>query len=142
MKFKIIKLLCLSLIALLLFTGNLISAKELPTVSIFDVKQEKVVKVMPLTLEFKNSVFQVLKSSPAVYGGFSMNPKNGLILHIPFHSPVEIPHRFYSDRIKEIYLFLEYGSKPKALLFLESKQRQIIVELDYDPDKFIKMNNL
>ncbi|WP_239616797.1 hypothetical protein [Cohnella mopanensis] len=138
MKFKLILL--MSVISLLLTEGTAIS-KELPTVSVFDVKQEKVTKIMPLTPELKKSVFEVLQSCPVVFGGFSMNPTNGLVVHIPFTTPVQIPHRSYSTKVSEIYLFLEHDIKPKALLFLDN-HKQKIVELDYDTQKFIRLNNL
>ncbi|MCD9025487.1 hypothetical protein [Cohnella silvisoli] len=139
MKFKMIKI--ISVLALFLMTNQLVSSKELPTVSVFDVKQEKVVKVMPLTSEFKNSVLGVLQSSPAHYEGFSMNPVSGLVFHLPFPTKVQIPHAFYLNKVSEIYLFLEHGQKPKALLFQENR-RQIIVVLNYDNEKFIKQNGL
>jgi hypothetical protein len=136
MKFKIILTI---LVSALLLTNDLVLSKELPTVSVFDVKQEKVIKIMPLTSELKKSVIEVLQSSPVVYGDFSINPMNGLVIHIPFTSPVHVPHSFYSNKISEIYLFLEHDTKPKALLFLDN-HKQTIVVLNYDNQKLL--NNL
>ncbi|WP_256762122.1 hypothetical protein [Cohnella sp. WQ 127256] len=138
MKFRI--MVALTVISLLFATDD-VKSKELSTVAVFDVKQEKVVKVMPLTAELKDSVLELLQSSPTVYGGFSMNPSSGLVLHIPFPSPIQVPHKYYSNKINELYLFLEHGAKPTALLFLDN-HKQIIVVLDVDLQKFVHQNDL
>ncbi|TFE19660.1 hypothetical protein [Cohnella luojiensis] len=132
MKIMIIKI--ISMLVLLLCVNPVVLAKEVTMVSVFDVKQEKVVKVIPLTPELNDSVLQLLQSSPTIYGGFGVNPTSGIVLHIPFPKPVRIPHECYPHPIKEVYLFLAQGTKPLALLFLDNN-RQNIVELDYDVQK-------
>lgn len=133
----------LTVLLLFIFFNQSVIATNIPVnVSIFNVKQERVVKVLALNSQFEQSIIDILNSSPDLYGGFSINPDSGLILHIPFPSPIEVMNSIYSDKIKEIYLFLEPGKKPKALVFFVSKKPSIIVVLNYDTIQFINENNL
>lgn len=140
MTVKRIELLFLMLVMLMLCGNAAAYATENPMVSVFDVQQGKVVQVKPLTAQLQNAVIKLLQSSPSIYGGFEMNPTKGIVMHVPFVEPVHIPDEIYPMRIKEAYLFLEPGVKPKALLFLETELRQIIVELESDANKFIQEN--
>jgi hypothetical protein len=131
----------LLLIIFLLHNNQAVSQTLRPNVSIFDVKQEKVIKVIPLTIEMLNLTLNVLQASPEIYSGFTLNPKNGFILHIPFTTPIKVNNPLYPDKIKEIYLFLEEDEKIKALLFFESAKSRIVV-LNYDAKKFIEESQL
>ena len=65
------------------------------------------------------SILEVLQSSPTPYGGFSVDPKAGLILHVPYSSPITINNPIYSDSIKEVYLFLRAWAELKSFNLLQ-----------------------
>lgn len=137
------RILCIAFVFFFAFNNHAAPASESPNVAIFDVKQEKVTKVIPFDADLKESIVEVLQSSPTMFGGFSLNPRNGLVLHFVFESPIQPANRLYSSPIKELYLFLEPQTKPKALLFLTSNQpKTMVVELNYDTELFIRNNRL
>jgi len=109
-----------------------------PLVQLFDVKEEKVVYQRSLTPGLEQAVIDLLESSPSVYNGIDMNPHSGVILHILFASPVHLSSRIYPGAAKDVYLFLEPGEKPRAVVFLATTDQYIIVTLDKDSDAFIK----
>jgi hypothetical protein len=117
------------------------SAEGPLAVSVFDVKQEKVVQAMPLEPTLQRSVLALLQSGPTVYGGLSVNPRSGLIVRIDFPAPLRIPHPFYKDRIREVYLFLEPDTAPRALLFSEHGKTTVAI-LHGDSRKFTAQNHL
>lgn len=135
-------LICLLfLLFILSFINHKVQAEDLPLVSVFDVKAERVVKVLPLTTELTTSVKGALKASPTLFKGFSMEPHDGLVLHIPFVKPMSIKHALYPTAIREIYLFLEPDKKLRALIFFAStKLRPIVVDLNDDVNKFMENN--
>lgn len=132
----------ISLLLLLLFHFNLLDnrvlAEQLPNVSIFDVKQEIVIKLIPLTTDLEKSIEEILLSSPFLFGGLSMEPQAGVVLHIPFSTPVQVDHEIYPSRIREMYLFLERDKKPKALLFFAAKHQPIVVVLNANARRFME----
>lgn len=95
------------------------------TVSIFNVSQGKVVQTRPLTDSLAKSVQEVLTSSPTLYEGLAMNPTSGLVLHIPYRSPIQVPNALYTSKVKELYLFLEKGNEPESVTV--SRQQAAIV---------------
>ncbi|OOC62550.1 hypothetical protein [Paenibacillus ihbetae] len=109
-----------------------------PMVQLFDVKEEKVVDQRSLTPNLEQAVIDLLETSPSVYTGIDMNPQSGVILHIQFTSPVYLSSRIYSGAAKEVYLYLEPGEKPRAVVFLATTDQYVIVTLDKDSDAFIK----
>jgi hypothetical protein len=119
------------------------SASETPNVAIFNIKREKVTQVVPYTADLEKSLLEVLQSSPTMFGGFSLNPRNGLVLRFIFSTPIQPEHRLYPNRIKELYLFLEPLAKPKALLFLTSdRPKTMVVEFNYDTELFVRRHQL
>lgn len=133
----IIKILSIALLSFNLHFQN----PDRTMVEIFDVKQEKVIKQRPMTQELEKSIITLLHASPTIHNGFSMDPKAGLILHVEFNNPVQLSSDVYLDLVKEAYLFLEQGVKPKALLFFNTK-KNVLVVLDGDSEQFIKKNDL
>ncbi|MNO04058.1 hypothetical protein D3C81_2249480 [compost metagenome] len=67
-----------------------------------------------------------------------MNPKSGLIIHVEFKNPVKLSSAVYTDLVKEVYLFLEPGEKPKSLIYFNSRRGFIVVVLKGDSDQLIK----
>ncbi|MFC7680744.1 hypothetical protein [Paenibacillus sp. GCM10028914] len=128
-------------IALLSFNLNLFHPDQ-PSVQIFDVKQEKVIQERPLTQELEKSIITLLQSSPTIHGGLSIDPKDGQILHVKFKNPVKLSSDIYPDLIKEVYLFLEHGVRPKALIFFNNTAKNIVVVLEGHSEQFIKKNIL
>ncbi|MBB6672810.1 hypothetical protein [Cohnella nanjingensis] len=111
-----------------------------PTVSVFDVRQEKVVAVWPLTEALQARVLSALEASPVTYANTAVDPKDGWVLHIPFAAPVRPRHAFYARPVQEAYLFLAPGQQPYALLFLTAKRHTFVVaELAFDPAPFVRM---
>ncbi len=111
---------------------------DAPKAAVFGVKQEKVVKAVPLTSEWIRAVTKALESSPTAYGGFEVNPRSGIVIHFPFAEPLRIRNEKIPDAIRELYLFLEPGQKPRALLFLASSNKKPIFELDYESEKLVR----
>ncbi|MNC57879.1 hypothetical protein D3C75_1075690 [compost metagenome] len=129
----------LKIISIVLITLNLnLHKPDQPWVQIFDVQQEKVVKQLPLTDDLSKSLIGLLNSSPKIYGGMDMNPKSGLIIHVEFKNPVKLSSAVYTDLVKEVYLFLEPGEKPKSLIYFNSRRGFIVVVLKGDSDQLIK----
>lgn len=114
------------------------AAADAPKAAVFGVKQEKVVKAVPLTSEWIRAVTEALESSPTAYGGFEVNPRSGIVIHFPFAEPLRIRNEKIPDAIRELYLFLEPGQKPRALLFLASSNKKPIFELNYDSEKLVR----
>ncbi|MFC5472305.1 hypothetical protein ACFPPD_26835 [Cohnella suwonensis] len=119
-----------------------LSFQEPMLFQVFDIRQGKVIEQRPLTRELEESILSLLNSSPSTYGGFTMNPADGLILHVIFEDPIRMTSDFYPEPIKEIYLFLEPDIQPKALIFLQDKSRYRVVVLHGNSDQFILRNNL
>ena len=114
------------------------AAADAPKAAVFGVKQEKVVKAVPLSSEWIRAVTEALESSPTAYGGFEVNPRSGIVIHFPFAEPLRIRNEKIPDAIRELYLFLEPGQKPRALLFLASSNKKPIFELNYDAEKLVR----
>lgn len=113
-------------------------AADVPKAAVFGVRQEKVVKAVPLAPEWIRAVTEALESSPAAYGGFEVNPRSGIVIYFPFAEPLRIRNEKIPDAIRELYLFLEPGQKPRALLFLASSNKTPIFELNYDAEKLVR----
>jgi hypothetical protein len=107
-------------------------------VSVFDVKQEKVVQAFPMTSAIRSSLIQMLQSSPVVYEGLSLEPKNGVVVHFSFDTPLRVSDDLYPSSIREMYLFLEPETKPKGLLFLTAPHRPMVVVLHANAGQFLK----
>lgn len=108
-----------------------------PRYAVFDVKREKVVKSMTLTPELARSVIDSLEDSPTVYGGFTLEPRSGLVVRVPFDPPVAVRSSLYRDRIRQLYLFLEPGLPVRALVFHATSNRIAIVVLKAEVRFFI-----
>jgi len=122
---------------------NLKFNKSDPTlVQIFDVKQEKVIKQITLTNDLMKSIITSLDSTPKMYDGFSVNPNSGIVLHVEFMNSIKLSSAIYPDLIKEVYLFLEDHSQPKALIFFNSSSKYIVVVLDEKSDQFTIQDKL
>ncbi|TVX95329.1 hypothetical protein [Cohnella terricola] len=111
-------------------------------VSVFSVKQEKVVLATRLTPDVQQNVIQALEDSPSHYGGYTLEPRSGWIAHVPFASPIAIPDSIYSDRIKEVYVYLEPNQNAKALVFYVSSGKFTIVVLKPDAESMMRKMNL
>ncbi|WP_027092401.1 hypothetical protein [Cohnella thermotolerans] len=138
------KLLSVWLLSVSLQTSGRVPSVEAvaPFVSVFDVKQEKVVKVLPLTDRLQKQVLEMLQASPELFAGSSLPAdKSRLVLHIPFASPVQVHNPLYPAQINEVYLFAEPRQKPKALILFHAK-RSILVVLNCNLEKFMEDNDL
>jgi len=111
-------------------------------VQIFDVQEGRVVKQIPLAPELEKSIIHSLQDSPKMYGGFSVNPKNGVILHVQFANPIQISSPLFPDSIKELYLILEKDTQPMALIFFNSTSKYIVVVLNGTSESFRLKNHL
>jgi len=110
-------------------------APEQTTVSIFDVRKETVARTMPLTPRLARYVVDALEDSPSTYLGFTLDPKDGWIVHVSFPAPATARSPFYVDKIKETYLFLESGTNVRALIFYDSVRKISIAELKVSPER-------
>ncbi|MFC5405844.1 hypothetical protein [Cohnella soli] len=129
------------LVATVLMSASLI-VHEPTLFQVFDVKQGKVVQQRPLTSELEKSILSLLDNSPTLYGGLAMNPESGIVLHIVWDEPIQLASALYPEPIKEIYLFLEPGTQPKALIFLKDKAKYRVVVLQGNSDQFMWQNKL
>jgi hypothetical protein len=77
-----------------------------------------------------------------MYGGFSVDPRSGQILHIKFKKPMDLSSPIYPDLIKEVYLILENGEPPRALIFFNSVSKNIVVVLDRNNEQCLLQNKL
>lgn len=135
--------LCLSC-AMLLLLGILLSerisfAEPMPTpVEVFDVKQEKVTHVIPLTEALQETIVNALNQSPRPYGGITMNPKAGIVVHLRYPEPVTLGNAIYPQPVSEVYLFLEAKTEPLALLFFSKGHKPRVYTLQADPKRLIQ----
>lgn len=133
----------IKMLTIALLTFNLLSQQpEQTNVQIYDVKQEKVIKEQPLTSHLQESIITLLDSSPTIYSGFTMDPKDGFILHIQFNKPIQLTSDLYPDFVKETYIFLEQGVPPKALIFFHTLKKNMLIVLDESSDQFMIRHQL
>ncbi|WMT39594.1 hypothetical protein RE628_19615 [Paenibacillus sp. D2_2] len=111
-------------------------------IQVFDVKQEKVIRQIKLTDELEKSILACLDTSPKIYGGFSVDPRSGQILHIKYKHPVKLSSPVYTNLVKEVYLFLEDGKPPRALIFFNSVSKNIVVVLNGKNKQCLLQNHL
>lgn len=143
MKFAFKYTCCVCILLLYVLSAPAASAKEKTDASVFSMKQEKIVGAIPYTPALQQSVLKLLQDGPSVYSGLTLNVQTGLVIHMSYPTSIQIPHTLYTRKIREIYLYLEQNTKPKAVLLLDSNHSRImIVELNSSADKFIKSNKL
>lgn len=125
--------------AMLARTGTALASSPLPPpVEVFDVKQERVVNTMPLSGKLKRIIIKAINDSPTPYGGVTMNPTSGIIVHVRFEKPTKLSGKLYPEPINEAYLFLDRGKSPLALLFFSNGHRPRVYTLQADPDRLIQ----
>jgi len=135
----------LTLFLAILFTpaiNDALGEKIRPVMSVFSVRQEKVVLVKDLSPEVLHNVVRTLGDSPFHYEGYTLEPRTGWIAHVPFATPVAIPNSIYSDRIKEVYVYLEPKQNAKALVFYATSGKFAIVVLKPDAESMMEKMNL
>lgn len=93
---------------------------------------------MPLTDQLKDTILKALNQSPSPYGGVTMNPTSGIIVHVRFDEPAKLADKLYPEPVKEAYLFLDRGKSPLALLFFSNGHRPRVYTLQAEPDGLIQ----
>ncbi len=109
-----------------------------PPVEVFDVKQEKVVHTLPMTKSLHKKLLRALHESPQPYGGISVNPTDGIVVHAVYPLPVKLRDPVYPEPISELYLFLAPKQTPLALLFFSHGHRPRVYTLQADAERLIK----
>ncbi|MBO9600366.1 MAG: hypothetical protein J7559_21420 [Cohnella sp.] len=126
------------LYALLLPRGLSFAAPSPPPVEVFDVKQEKVVHVIPWTEALQTTIVNALNQSPKPYEGVTMNPTGGIVAHFRYPVPVKLDNPIYPQPVSELYLFLEPHKDPLALLFFSKGHKPRVYTLQADAKSLIQ----
>ncbi|MFC5528288.1 hypothetical protein [Cohnella yongneupensis] len=102
------------------------------------MKEEKVVRVFPLTETLNNTLINAINQMPQPYGGVTMNPTDGIIVHIRYAEPVTLKNNIYPQPITDLYLFLEPNAEPRVLLFFSHGHRPRVYSLQADSKRLIQ----
>lgn len=128
----------LFLYGLLLQCGVSVAEPLPPPVEIFDVQQEKVVHVIPWTETLHETIVNALNQSPQPYGGVTMNPTGGIVVHFRYAVPLKLDNPIYPQPVSELYLFLEPNTKPLALMFFSQGHKPRVFTLQADAKSLIQ----
>ncbi len=128
----------LVLYALLLPCGTSFAEPLRPPVEIFDVKEEKVVHVIPMNDALHEMIVNALNQSPNPYGGVTMNPTGGIVAHFRYPVPLKLDNPIYPQPVSELYLFLEQHTAPLALLFFSNGHKPRVYTLQADAKSLIQ----
>lgn len=109
-------------------------------IEVFDVKQGKVIKHIANTKEIQEEVKICIHKITGLSGQLSVDPKDGLIYHIPVEPPVMLNNQWLNVQVNEVYLIVPLTQKPQLLLF-DEENKPYLVDFDHDLRSFLEKVN-
>jgi hypothetical protein len=118
-------------------TAFLTEAREQPSLEIFDVKTEKVVKQLGMEAGYKKAAENFLASIDGVYVKVNAFPQNGFIVRVPLIPAEAIYNKWFNGEVNQVFILFPQNEKP-YLLVLDDKSRPQFFNFTGDTAAFLK----
>lgn len=125
------------LIILFLFFWSFVPAAHaahvthLSNIEIFDVKNERVIKLVANSQEIQGEIQQCLKAINGITKRLSPITKDSKIIKIPIQPSIMVNNQWMNTLIDEVKLILPTNAPPLLMLF-DDENRPYFLEFDYD----------
>lgn len=129
MKTKMMLVLML-LVSFGLFSPS-VHATDLSNVEIFDVKREKVIKIVPNTEGIQVEVRKCLKKINNITKRLNPIPTDGQIIKIPVQPSIMINNQWMNSLVDEVKIILPTNDKPLFMIF-DDENKPYFFETEYD----------
>lgn len=106
-------------------------------IEIFDIKQEKVVKVLQSKRKIQKLAASYIQGISGVYGKFNPIPDKGHAIRIPLEPSIKIHQPLLSAVVDEIIIMFPEDEKPFLLLF-ENENKLMCFTFEGDTNSLLK----
>jgi hypothetical protein len=122
------------------------SAEEpdsLAPVQVFDVRQERIVAVIPNSPDIRKHAEQWLQAAPRLSAKSRLDLEQGLVIHIPLSPPVKVNHDGLAFQAVRVYLLIgpQQQENPQLLVF-SSEGKPFVFDLPERPESFLQQYKL
>jgi Xaa-Pro aminopeptidase len=112
-------------------------------VQVFDVRQGKVVVLLPNTQEMQEEAKTWIQAVESLSKQAKVEPKDGIVVRIPLQEPVAIKPEISADRAEEIYVFISQNSSaPAKMLVFTQKSQPLLVNAQVNLTPFLRKHGL
>jgi len=136
--FMLKKITLVLIIFIVLITPKVVLADGFKYVEIFDPKQDKVVKVVPLSTEIYNMASTLIRNIDGIYGKNDPVTEDGYAIKIPLNPSIKVDGKWLNALINEIYIIIPENNPPFLMIF-EDKNRLSCFPFNGDIDKLSKV---
>jgi hypothetical protein len=106
-------------------------ATHLSNIEIFDVKNERVIKLVANSKEIQGEIQQCLKAVKGITKRLIPITKDSKIIKIPIQPSIMVNNQWMNTLIDEVKLILPTNAPPLLMLF-DDENRPYFFEFDYD----------
>jgi hypothetical protein len=106
-------------------------ATHLSKIEIFDVRNERVIKLVANSQEIQGEIQQCLKTIKGITKRLSPITKDSKIIKIPIQPSIMVNNQWMNTLIDEVKLILPTSGPPLIMLF-DDENRPYFLEFDYD----------
>lgn len=94
-----------------------VSAEGFKCIEIFDPKQDKVVKVVPLNSEIQNMVTSWITNIQGIYGKNDPTTDDGYAIKVPLDPAVKVHCKSLNAVVSEVYIIIPENDPPFFMIF-------------------------
>lgn len=106
------------ILILILFSPLLnILVPAVENIEIFDISNEKVVKVLPLTNKIEKEIIGYLYNITGMYPKFNPVPDKGFAVKVFLEPPVTIKNQLFNSTVDQVIIMFPEGDSPFLVVF-------------------------
>jgi hypothetical protein len=131
------KLSILAILLIILVNSSITPAEELKPIEIFDPKQDRVVKEVPLNPEIYNMISNWIKNIDCIYGKIDPVTDDGYVVKIPLDPAIQVDGKHLNTLVDKVYIIVPENDLPFFMIF-ENKDRLTCFQFNGDIDALSK----
>lgn len=120
-----VKKVLLILIIIILFPIN-IYAKDYNNIEIYDIKRDRLIKVVESNSEIENLVISYLQGIDGIYAKLNPIPKEGYAIKISLDSPLILQNQWINKIVDEAIIVLPKEEGPKAFFIIFEEEDKLM----------------
>lgn len=110
---------------MILFPIN-IYAKDYNNIEIYDIKRDRLTKVVECNSEIENLVISYLQGIDGIYAKLNPIPKEGYAIKIPLDTPFILQNEWINKIVDEVIIVLPKEEGPKAFFIIFEEEDKLM----------------
>lgn len=120
-----VKKVLLILIIMILFPIN-VCAKDYNNIEIYDIKRDRLIKVVESNSEIENLVINYLQGIDGIYAKLNPIPMEGYAIKISLDSPLILQNQWINTIVEEAIIVLPKEKEPKAFFIIFEQENKLM----------------